>query len=150
MSVQPRQPTVRGAVTAPIEIAAGVIGEVVSAATAVVLSPVRAVVAVGSAVTRLQRTLDHLDDMADGVAIMEREMRGMRADLADVIGELEGVRGGVGALGTSVDSMSDGVSGIRGATETLDSRVENLNKSIENIDALASRFSRFGARRKEA
>jgi methyl-accepting chemotaxis protein len=150
MSIQPRQPTVRDVVTAPIQVAVGVAGEVVSTTTAIVLSPVRAVAAVGSAVARLQRALDHLDDMADGVANMEREMRGMRADLADVIGELEGVRGGVGLLGTSVDAMSDGVGGIRSATETLDSRVGNLNKSIENIDALASRFSRFGGRRKDA
>ncbi len=149
MSVQPRQPTVRDVVAVPIGIASGVVVEAVATTTSIVLAPVRLVSALGATVGRLQRTLDNLDAMAEGVGDMEREMRGMRADLADVIGELEGVRGGVGSLGTGVSSMADGVGGIRVATETLDGRVAALNTSIENIDRLASRFSRFGGRRKE-
>jgi hypothetical protein len=144
MSVQPRQPTVRDAITAPVDIAAGIVTEVVATTVSIALAPARAVAAVGSAVARLQRTLDKLDDMADGVTAMEREMRGMRADLAEVIGELEGIRDlntRLLVIGDSVVEMNDGVS-------TMGASVASLNSSIDNIDHLAAKFARFGGRRK--
>lgn len=144
MSVQPRQPTVRDVVTAPIDIAAGIVTEVASTTVNVVLAPARLVAAVGSAITRLQRTLDKLDDMADGVTAMEREMRGMRADLAEVIGELEGIRDlntRLHVIGDSVVEMNDGV-------HVMGTSVEKLGQSIDNIDHIAARFARLGGRRK--
>lgn len=146
MSVQPRQPTVREVVSTPIDIAAGIVTEVVSTTASIVLAPARAVAAVGSVVMRLQRTLDHLDDMADGVTAMEREMRGMRADLAEVIGELEGIRD----LNTQLHVIGDSVLDMSSGVSVMSTSVETLNGSIENIDALASKFARFGGRRKPA
>lgn len=146
MSVQPRQPTVREVVSAPIDIAAGMVTEVVSIAANIVLAPARVLASVGSAVTRLQRTLDHLDDMADGVTAMEREMRGMRADLAEVIGELEGIRD----LNTQLHVIGDSVVDMNAGVATMGTSVASLNESIENIDALAAKFARFGGRRKPA
>ena len=146
MSVQPRQPTVREVVTAPIDIAAGIVSEVVSTTANVVLAPARLVASVGHAVARLQRTLDKLDDMADGVTAMEREMRGMRADLAEVIGELEGIRD----LNTQLHVIGDSVVEMNNGVATMGTSVESLNESIENIDALAAKFARFGGRRKPA
>jgi methyl-accepting chemotaxis protein len=144
MSVQPRQPTVREVISAPIDIAAGIVSEVVSTTASIVLAPARAVAAVGSGIARLQRTLDSLDDMADGVTAMEREMRGMRADLAEVIGELEGIRDlntRLHVIGDSVVEMNDGVG-------HMNLSVSKLNTSIDNIDHIAARFARFGGRRK--
>ncbi|WP_354698236.1 hypothetical protein DSM112329_03902 [Paraconexibacter sp. AEG42_29] len=146
MSVQPRQPTVREVVSAPIDIAAGIVTEVVSTTATIVLAPARAVAIVGTAITRLQRTLDHLDDMADGVTAMEREMRGMRADLAEVIGELEGIRD----LNTRLHLIGDSVVDMNDGVKTMGASVDSLNTSIDNIDALAAKFARFGGRRKPA
>lgn len=144
MSVQPRQPTVREVVSAPLDIASGVVTEVISTTANIVLAPARVVAAVGTAITRLQRTLDHLDDMADGVVAMEREMRGMRADLAEVIGELEGIRD----LNTRLHLIGDSVVDMNNGVATMSNSVEQLNTSIDNIDALAAKFARFGGRRK--
>jgi methyl-accepting chemotaxis protein len=146
MSVQPRQPTVREVVSAPIDIAAGIVTEVVSTTASIVLAPARAVALVGSTIGRLGRTLDHLDDMADGVTAMEREMRGMRADLAEVIGELEGIRD----LNTRLHVIGDSVVDMNTGVSAMSANVEALNGSIDNIDALAAKFARFGGRRKTA
>lgn len=146
MSVQPRQPTVREVVSAPIDIAAGIVTDVVSTTAAIALAPARALASVGHAVARLQRTLDNLDDMADGVTQMEREMRGMRADLAEVIGELEGIRD----LNTQLHVIGDSVGEMNGGVATMGASVDSLNTSIDNIDALAARFARFSGRRKPA
>jgi methyl-accepting chemotaxis protein len=146
MSVQPRQPTVREVVSAPIDIAAGIVTEVVSTTASIVLAPARAVALVGSTLGRLGRTLDHLDDMADGVTAMEREMRGMRADLAEVIGELEGIRD----LNTRLHVIGDSVIDMNTGVSAMSANVEALNSSIDNIDALAAKFARFGGRRKTA
>jgi short-subunit dehydrogenase len=145
MSAEPRQPTVREVVSAPIDIAAGIVTEVVSTTASIALAPVRLLASAGHAVVRLQRTLDHLDDMAEGVTAMEREMRGMRADLAEVIGELEGIQD----LNTQLQAIGDSVVAMNGGVATMGTSVESLNGSIGNIDAVAARFARFSGRRKQ-
>ena len=143
--MQPRQPTVRDVVSAPIDIAAGIVTEVVSTTASIALAPVRLLTSAGHAVARLQRTLDHLDDMAEGVTAMEREMRGMRADLAEVIGELEGIQD----LNAQLHAIGDSVVDMNGGVATMGTSVESLNGSIGNIDAVAARFARLGGRRKQ-
>ncbi|MCW3039886.1 MAG: hypothetical protein JWM31_1791 [Solirubrobacterales bacterium] len=146
MSVQPRQPTVREVVSAPIDIAAGIVTEVVATTAGIALAPARLFAALGTTVVRLQRTLDNLDDMSEGVTHMEREMRGMRADLAEVIGELEGIRD----LNHHLTIIGDAVVDMNGGVATMSTNVEALNGSIDNIDALAARLGRLSGRRKPA
>jgi chromosome segregation ATPase len=124
-------------------------------------NPLNALNAVGSGarsvVSRIEKTLDHLEDLVDGVRAMERELTGMRRDVRALGTKVDGLRG-------DVQTMHAGVGGIRDATESLDERfhevpdrlarveerIGGLAISMESVDALAARLGRFGRRNRKA
>jgi hypothetical protein len=124
-------------------------------------NPLDAIGAVGAGarnlVSRLDEALHHLEQLVDGVLAMQKELAGMRRDVKALGNRVDGLRG-------DVQAMHAGVGGIRGATESLDQRFhevpEKLNAveerlgsltgTLESVDALASRFGRFGRRNRKA
>jgi len=76
------------------------------------------------------------------VASIEREMRGLRGDIRDVLGAVEGLR-------DDVRSLQGGVGRIGNATVSLESKVDDLSVHIDALGALATRFGRFGGRRRD-
>ena len=120
-------------------------------------NPLSALGAVGAGarnlVARLDEALHHLEQLVDGVTAMSKELSGMRRDVKALGKKVDGLRG-------DVQAMHAGVGGIRGATESLDRRFDEvpaklaavderlgaLAGSLESVDALATRFGRFGRR----
>jgi hypothetical protein len=73
---------------------------------------------------------------------IERELRGLRGDMRDVIAGIDGLR-------EDVRAMHAGVGRIGKATEALETKVGELSVHIDALGALAGRIGRFGARRRE-
>jgi hypothetical protein len=81
--------------------------------------------------------------LLDGIAAIssiEREMRGLRGDMREVVTGIEGLR-------EDVRSMHAGVGRIGTATEALEAKVDEVTVHLDAVGALATRFGRFGARR---
>lgn len=92
------------------------------------------------AARRVERLLVSVEELARGVGALEREFKGLRTDMREVIDGVERLRG-------DVRSMGDGVDGIRGSTHGMERQIDGVAVSLERIDALAGRISRFGVRR---
>lgn len=103
----------------------------------VVVVPGRVVVDVAR---RVERLLQSVEALAGGVQSMEREFRGLRTDMREVIDGVERLRG-------EVRSMGDGVHGIRGATDAIEGRIDGVAESLERLDVLTARLARFGGKR---
>ena len=86
------------------------------------------------------RTAARLLDGIASISSIERELRGLRGDMREVVAGIEGLR-------EDVRSMHSGVGRIGTATEALESKVDEVSVHIDALGALASRFGRFGARR---
>jgi uncharacterized protein YoxC len=89
---------------------------IVDDAVKVVLAPVRALVSI------------------------EREMRGLRGDMRDILAGIEGLR-------EDVQTLHGGVGRIGDATVSLETKVDELAVHIDALGTLAGRLGRFGARR---
>lgn len=76
------------------------------------------------------------------VVSIEREMRGLRGDMRQVVDGIEGLR-------DDVRAMQGGVGRISDATVSLESKVDELSVHIDALGALATRFGRFGGRRRD-
>jgi hypothetical protein len=76
------------------------------------------------------------------IVSIEREMRGLRGDMRDVLGAIEGLR-------EDVHQLHGGVGRIGDATVSLESKVDELGVHIDALGTLAGRLGRFGARRRE-
>jgi uncharacterized protein YoxC len=74
---------------------------------------------------------------------IEREMRGMRADMRDVLDAVNGLR-------EDVQSLHGGVGRIGDATVNLEAKVDELGVHIDALGTLAGRLGRFGTRRQTA
>ena len=86
------------------------------------------------------RTIIRLVDGVASIASIEREMRGLRGDMRQVVEGIEGLR-------ADVRSMHGGVGRIGTSTESLEAKVDELTVHLDVIGGLASRFGRFGVRR---
>lgn len=100
---------------------------------------IAAVVPMG-VVAGLDRALRNLEVIANGVQAMHSEFIGMREDIRTLDRRVE-------ALREEVTSLNEDVGQIRGATSTLDGRLEDVSRSLEGVDALATRVGRIGLRR---
>ena len=89
---------------------------------------------------RAERLLVSIEELSSGVQAMEREFRGLRSDMREVIDGVERLRG-------EVRSMSDGVGGIRGSTEGIETRIDGVADSLARLDVITGRLARFGGRR---
>jgi hypothetical protein len=81
--------------------------------------------------------------LVDGIASLssiEREMRGLRGDMREVVSGIEGLRDDVRELGGGVGRIST-------STKALETKVDGLAVHLDAVGALATRFGRFGARR---
>jgi hypothetical protein len=72
---------------------------------------------------------------------IERELRGLRGDMQEVITGIEGLRDDVRALHSGVGRISD-------ATVNLEGKVDELGVHIDALGTLAGRIGRFGVRRR--
>lgn len=72
---------------------------------------------------------------------IERELRGMRSDLQQVLGAVEGLR-------DDVRSLQGGVGRIGDATVNLEDKVDGLGVHMDALGALAGRIGRLGVRRR--
>jgi hypothetical protein len=86
------------------------------------------------------RTVVRVVDGVASIGAVERELRGLRGDMRQVVTGIEGLR-------TDVRAMHGGVGRINSSTEALETKVDELAVHLDAIGALASRFGRFGARR---
>ena len=99
-------------------------------------SPVTAAVrGVGATVDRLDRILCSLETLGASMASIERDMRGMRAELQEAVAGIEALRG-------DVRNLDGSVGGIRDATVSLEEHVISLGGSLRRIDALVPRIGR--------
>jgi uncharacterized protein YoxC len=73
---------------------------------------------------------------------IEREMRGLRGDMRDVLDGINGLR-------EDVQQLHGGVGRIGDATVNLEAKVDELGVHIDALGTLAGRLGRFGARRRE-
>ena len=89
---------------------------------------------------RVERVLVSVEELAVGVRSLDREMRGLRGDMREVVDGVERLR-------EEVHTMRRGGDGIRGATEDLDAKMEGVAASLGHIDALTARVGRIGLRR---
>lgn len=72
---------------------------------------------------------------------IERELRGMRGDVRDVLAAVEGLREDVRALHGGVGRIGD-------ATVNLEAKVDDLGVHIDALGTLAGRIGRLGVRRR--
>jgi hypothetical protein len=92
---------------------------------------------------RLLAPVGYVARALEGIAAVkavEREMRGLRDDMREVIAGVEGLR-------EDVRSLNGGVGGIREATESLDAKIDDVSVHLQTVGALAARVGRLGARR---
>jgi hypothetical protein len=92
---------------------------------------------------RLLAPIGHVARALEGIAAVtavEREMRGLREDMREVIEGVEGLR-------ADVRSLNGGVGGIREATESLDAKIDEVSVHLQAVGVLAGRLGRLGARR---
>ena len=71
---------------------------------------------------------------------IEREMRGLRGDMRNILAGIEGLR-------EDVQALHGGVGRIGDATVSLESKVDELGVHIDALGTLAGRLGRFGVRR---
>jgi hypothetical protein len=71
---------------------------------------------------------------------IERELRGLRGDIREVIDGIDGLRSDVRAMHGRVGRIST-------ATEALEAKVDDLSVHIDALGSLAGRLGRFGGRR---
>lgn len=90
---------------------------------------------------RVEQLLASVEALATGVASLEREFRGLRGDMREVIDGVERLRG-------EVRGMSDGVHGIRGATSSIEGRIDTVAESLERLDVLTARLQRLSGGRR--
>jgi hypothetical protein len=103
-------------------------------------TPLRVVVSsAGAAVDRIDRILSSLEVLALSIKSIEKDMRGMRSDLREVID-------GVTELRHSVEGLDGSVEAIRATTRSLDARVIEVQDSLTHVDALARSVPRIGRR----
>jgi hypothetical protein len=76
------------------------------------------------------------------IVAIEQEMRGLRGDMRDVLGAIEGLR-------DDVRSLHGGVGRIGDATVNLETKVDELSVHIDALGTLAGRIGRLGVRRRE-
>lgn len=74
------------------------------------------------------------------IASIERELRGLRGDMRDILAGIEGLRDDVQALHGGVGRIGD-------ATVNLETKVDELGVHIDALGTLAGRLGRFGTRR---
>lgn len=74
------------------------------------------------------------------LASIERELRGLRGDMRDILAGIEGLRDDVQALQRGVGRIGD-------ATVNLETKVDELGVHIDALGTLAGRLGRFGTRR---
>lgn len=93
-------------------------------------------IAVGKALADI---IGNLDEIAKGVQAMNGEFVGMRQDIR--------------VLNEHVVELRDAIVAVRGSVgsidrkwDTLDVKLDDLNGTLANVDALANRFARFGKR----
>jgi hypothetical protein len=105
-----------------------------------ITTPLRVVVSgAGAAVDRIDGILSAVEVLAVSIRSIEKDMRGMRSDLREVID-------GVAELKRSVDGLDGSVAGIRETTASLDARVVDVQDSLTHVDALARSVPRIGRR----
>jgi ABC-type transporter Mla subunit MlaD len=105
-----------------------------------ITTPLRVVVSgAGAAADRIDRILRSIEVLAVSIKAIEADMRGMRADLREVIE-------GVDELRTAVEALDGSVGGIRDATLSLDRRVVELGDTLVHVDTLARSLSRISRR----
>jgi hypothetical protein len=92
--------------------------------------------AVGKALSDILGNLDHI---ASGVTAMNDHFTAMRGEIAELNDHVVELRDQMAAV-------RGDVSAINGKWDVLDVRIEELAVTLGNVDALASRFARFGKR----
>ncbi len=87
------------------------------------------------AVGGVDRLIATVESLSVGIASIEREMRGMRRDMRQVIDSVEGLR----------EDLA-GFDDIRGATTSMDREVQELGRSLDHVNALFERYPRLTGR----
>ncbi len=93
----------------------------------------------GAIISRLDRVLSAIEQLAGSITSIEDDMRGMRRDIAEVVVHID-------ALRESVLDLHGAVGGIRDATTSLDGQVDDLAESLQHLDALARSFKLLNRR----
>lgn len=105
--------------------------------------PVRAAArGAGAAAGRVDRILRSFETLGVAIASIEREMRGMRGDLREVIAALGALREDVGVLDGSVSGIRDATVSLEQQVAGLEDHLLTVGKSLRRIDSLVPRISR--------
>lgn len=97
---------------------------------------------VKEAIRRLDRILTSLESLGGSIAVIEREMTGMRADLREVIGTLEHLRGDVNGLNGSVNGIREATEALEEQVVGLDAHLQGVGKTLRRVDAMVPRLGR--------
>lgn len=98
------------------------------------------------AVVALERALRTLPEeillLRREIAILSEvrdDMRGMRADIRDVIGSVDGLRAEIGLLPPDVQHLRGTVDGMYDAVSRLEDQVDIMGGSLDAVDRIAAR-----------
>ncbi len=80
----------------------------------------------------VERLIVTVESLAEGITSIEREMRGMRRDMREVIDSVEGLRGDLA-----------GFAELREATVTMSEDVKDLAIGLDGLNALLDRYPRL-------
>jgi len=80
----------------------------------------------------VERLIATVESLAVGITSIEREMKGMRRDMAKVIESVEGLRADL-----------DGFDDVRNATVSMDKGVDELRNGLDGLNALLDRYPRL-------
>jgi uncharacterized protein YoxC len=84
------------------------------------------------AVGGVDRLICAVEGLAAGIGSIEREMKGMRRDMRQVINSVEGLREDL-----------EGFDDIRAATVSMDREVKELGQGLDGVNNLLDRYPRL-------
>jgi hypothetical protein len=104
-------------------------------------------------VARVERVLTSIELLATGMASVEHEMRGMRADVQEVTGRVDLLREEfahvareVKDIGVVTAQLGEHVAPLPEVLAALDGHLDGMTGSLTRIDELTTRLNRFGRR----
>ena len=80
----------------------------------------------------VDRLISAVEGLAEGITSIEREMKGMRRDMRQVIDSVEGLRNDLA-----------GFDDIRAATTSMDREVQAMHQSLDGVNNLLDRYPRL-------
>lgn len=104
----------------------------IEAALDAVVSLERALRTLPGSIDLLRRELEVLSEVRD-------DMKGMRADIRDVIGAVDDLKAEIGRLPPDVTHLRGAVDAMYASVDRMEGQVEGMSGSLQQIDRIAGR-----------